>query len=421
MKYWVLRTSGPKGPFSETQIEGFIEAGRLPDGVQVSENQDGPWEPFTIANEDADVTRRKELWDELSHQMDLNAVDEALAIIDELATFDLPAEEKNDLDTLRRSLLEAEESHDGYADDDSYESQTRRRKKKTKKKAIQKDESIACPFPGLIVDASLSYFADDADVEVSTYSTEHAQLFGVGYCIIFAAAAICIVTILFKMDARISQLAMAATGLAVLAGTLTVLHFATHFALELNQTLMVQPEFRVASIRQLQIAICPSLMTCISLLGTGTYFSYLHLTSEFSNEENLATGVFGLVSGLAGAFIILKAILNPNRLGVIVDESATPAETFLGISALLARAPMACARAIYPLSMVLANVCAIFFIGALFFGASPRPMLAALVTSYVATLGLFFPLYAYVFTLLCTFVIELIQSIFDIRRNSQTS
>ena len=120
MKYWVMRKSGPKGPFSETQIEGFIGAGRLPDGVQVSESQDGPWKPFTIANEDADATPRNELWDDLSRQMDLNAVDEALAIIDELETFDLPENERSDLDTLRRSLIDESKSHEDYADHDAY-------------------------------------------------------------------------------------------------------------------------------------------------------------------------------------------------------------------------------------------------------------------------------------------------------------
>jgi membrane protein YdbS with pleckstrin-like domain len=120
MKYWVKQNSGPKGPFSETQIEGFIESGRLPEGVQVSESREGPWEPFTIGTEDADVTRRNELWDDLSRQMDLNSVDEALAIIDELGTFDLPAKEKIDLDTIRRSLIDESNSHDDYSGHDSY-------------------------------------------------------------------------------------------------------------------------------------------------------------------------------------------------------------------------------------------------------------------------------------------------------------
>jgi uncharacterized membrane protein len=141
MKYWVMRNSGPKGPFSDTQIEGFIQAGRLPDGVQVSESQDGPWEPFTIVNEDADVTHRNELWDDLSRQMDLNAVDEALAIIDELGTFDLPAKEKIDLDTLRRSLMAESESNEEYADDDSYVSQPRRRSKKKTQQSDGSDDS----------------------------------------------------------------------------------------------------------------------------------------------------------------------------------------------------------------------------------------------------------------------------------------
>ncbi len=120
MKYWVMRKSGPKGPFSETQIEGFIEAGRLPDGVQVSDSQDGPWRPFITANEEAGAMSRGELWDNLSRQMDLNAVDEALAIIDELEAFDLPESERSDLDTLRRSLIDESKSHEDYSDHDAY-------------------------------------------------------------------------------------------------------------------------------------------------------------------------------------------------------------------------------------------------------------------------------------------------------------
>ena len=51
MNYWVKRISGAKGPFSETAIEGFIETGRLPDDVLVSESPEGPWEAFSIIHE----------------------------------------------------------------------------------------------------------------------------------------------------------------------------------------------------------------------------------------------------------------------------------------------------------------------------------------------------------------------------------
>jgi hypothetical protein len=61
MKYWVKRNSGAKGPFSETQIEGFIESGRLSDGVLVSESPEGPWETFPIVYEDVDAIRKQKL------------------------------------------------------------------------------------------------------------------------------------------------------------------------------------------------------------------------------------------------------------------------------------------------------------------------------------------------------------------------
>jgi hypothetical protein len=61
MNYWVKRNSGAKGPFSETAIEGFIESGRLPESVLVSESPEGPWEAFPIIAEDVDAIRRNEL------------------------------------------------------------------------------------------------------------------------------------------------------------------------------------------------------------------------------------------------------------------------------------------------------------------------------------------------------------------------
>ena len=61
MNYWVKRNAGAKGPFSETAIEGFIESGRLPESVLVSESAEGPWEAFPIIDEDVDAIRRKEL------------------------------------------------------------------------------------------------------------------------------------------------------------------------------------------------------------------------------------------------------------------------------------------------------------------------------------------------------------------------
>jgi hypothetical protein len=61
MNYWVKRNTGAKGPFSETAIEGFIESGRLPESVLVSESPEGPWEAFPIIAEDVDAIRRNEL------------------------------------------------------------------------------------------------------------------------------------------------------------------------------------------------------------------------------------------------------------------------------------------------------------------------------------------------------------------------
>jgi hypothetical protein len=61
MNYWVKRNAGAKGPFSETAIEGFIESGRLPESVLVSESPEGPWEAFPIIDEDVDAILRKEL------------------------------------------------------------------------------------------------------------------------------------------------------------------------------------------------------------------------------------------------------------------------------------------------------------------------------------------------------------------------
>jgi hypothetical protein len=48
-------------------------------------------------------------------------------------------------------------------------------------------------------------------------------------------------------------------------------------------------------------------------------------------------------------------------------------------------------------------------------------MVAATLAAGVAGLGLWFPLSAYIFTFFGIFFIELIQSVFDIRRNTQTS
>jgi hypothetical protein len=74
MPLWVKRKTGVKGPFSKTQIEGFIETGRLPDGTLVSESPEGPWQPLTISHNDAfaepDVDSQYELQEGVDEDVD---------------------------------------------------------------------------------------------------------------------------------------------------------------------------------------------------------------------------------------------------------------------------------------------------------------------------------------------------------------
>jgi hypothetical protein len=189
--------------------------------------------------------------------------------------------------------------------------------------------------------------------------------------------------------------------------TLTFLHFATHFALDIYHTLMLQPAYRISSIRHLQIAICPLLLYFILALGSGSIFVYTYLISE-AGPDSMPTAIALLVSGVGGLSITLKAVLNPKQLGVNVDESATPAETFLGICAIVTRAPMYCARSIYPLAMVLANAGALLFVLNSFFDLGGFSV-AAIVVSGVGAAGIVFPLFAYGLAFYGLFGIELIQ------------
>ena len=173
MPLWGKRKAGIKGPFSKTQVEGFIESGRLPDGTLVSETPDGPWQPLTIsspnANNDSDVDsqyeydlqqsvgeddvaiQKRELWSHLSDRMESNASAEALRIIDELETFHLSPEESGDLATLRRSLMGVPESDHDYVDDNSNSNERQmRRSKITARQSGPLDTSAESPWMWLL-------------------------------------------------------------------------------------------------------------------------------------------------------------------------------------------------------------------------------------------------------------------------------
>ena len=280
--------------------------------------------------------------------------------------------------------------------------------------------SVQCPFPGIVVESILSFFKDDEELEDDPYSSDQLRLFGAGYCVIFAAAVGATVVTLFRADARISQLAIAALTLAVLAVVLSFLHFGTHFAMTLFPTLMKQPAYRIASIRHLQIAVSPLLLLFLAQLGFGLFYLYTAM-SQNDYGSSFWEGLALLLCGVGGPFIALKAVLNPNHLGVNVDKRATPAETFLGIGAVVTRAPMYCARSIFPLAMILANVGAMLFllnalgIDSIKLGMASSGMFGG------GLVGICFPLFAYGLAFQGLFSIELIQAVFDIRRNTQAA
>lgn len=448
MPHWVKRKSGVKGPFSKTQIEGFIETGRLPDGVLISEDPDGPWQPFTISHndvavepdvdssyesqemgdEDNDATHKRELWASLHLRMESDASDEALEIIDELETFHLTAKEKEDLKSLRRSLIDGSES-DGYARyTEDYQPEMRRAKRKRLQSSSgghTAGQNGDCPFPGsLFENILLSASSGDVDAK-NEFSSDWKRIFGVTYVVIFVFVALSVIIMAFRADVPISQFSFLFLGLSLGAFVMTASHYATHTALDLNVTLLRSPIFRVSSARHLHIVATPLVVGSVAAIYLAIFSLYSSIQVNAGSGSVMYSGsvqisAATLVLAMSLSFVILRPFLHPQQLGVLVDPNATAGETVLGILAIFVRAPVHASPICYciGLTLVLIGTFSLLLLS-LSSMDDPSPVLTVLLSgaTFVGSFFMAWPVIAYVCCLFYLCVIEFAQCIFSICRN----
>jgi len=444
MPHWVKRKSGVKGPFSKTQIEGFIETGRLPDGVLISEDPDGPWQPFTISHndvavepgvdssyesqemgdEDNDATQKQELWASLHLRMESDASEEALKIIDELETFHLTAKEKEDLKSLRRSLIDGPES-DGYADYEDYQPEMRRAKRKRRQSSSgghTAGQNGDCPFPGSLFE-NILLGASSSDVDAKNeFSSDWKRIFGVTYVVSFSFAALSIIITAVRADVPISAFSFLLLGLSLGVFIVTALHYATHAALDLNVALLRIPVFRVSSIRHVHIVFTPLVVIAIAAVYFALFSLYATIRFDLVNGNFDASGLMRssaatLVFAISMSCVILRAVLSPQQLGILVDPKATAGETFLGILAMLVRAPIHAIPIVYPLGLALVLI-GTFLLLLISLGVTGEFVnIAKAATTVFGCFFMVWPVSSCVFCLFSLCSIEITQCVFSICRN----
>ncbi|MDA0836096.1 MAG: hypothetical protein O2955_19445 [Planctomycetota bacterium] len=363
MPHWVKRKSGVKGPFSKTQIEGFIETGRLPDGVLISEDPDGPWQPFTISHNDVAV--------------------------------------EPDVD----SSYESQE----MGDEDSDATHT----------AGQNGD---CPFPGSLFE-NILLGASSGNVDAKNeVSSDWKRIFGVTYVVSFVFVALSVIIMAFRADVPISQFSFLFLGLSLGAFVMTVSHYATHAALDLNVALLQSPIFRVSSVRHLHIVATPLVVGSVAAIYLAIFSLYSAIqfnavSGSFIDSGPVRSSAATLVLAMSLSFVILRAILNPQQLGVLVDPKATAGETVLGIFAIFVRAPVHASPFGFRIGLTLVLI-GTFSLLLLSLGVTSQLVADALPEAIVV--GSFFmawPVIAYVDCLLSLYFIESAQCVFSICRN----
>lgn len=272
-----------------------------------------------------------------------------------------------------------------------------------------------CPFPGRVIELVLPLFKDKSDPDSRRFSELTLNLFGVGYCIFWGAFAIVTLITLIQMNARLTVLLIAFISLIAAAVVLIFLHFATHSALTVSQSMMKNPIYKISSIRHLQIAATPLLLGGVGLLVWGVIAVFTSV--NMADMQSTAIGGGIITIGLMLISIVLRSILNPSQLGVKIETSATSAETLLGINAVFTRSPLYGAQTLYPIAMAILSLASVLSIFAVLVKSMTFFMIVGVMLG-VGLIGSVYPLIAYLVALSGLFSIELFQAIFEIRRNT---
>ena len=120
MSYWVKVKTGVKGPYSKQQLGVLHNSGKISDRSLIAQAEDGPWQRLATMNLDEvaaspvplmdyEDTSAKihmtDLWSRLGDRMQSDDPTSALEIIDQLEECDLAADEREDLASMRTTLL----------------------------------------------------------------------------------------------------------------------------------------------------------------------------------------------------------------------------------------------------------------------------------------------------------------------------
>lgn len=125
MSYWVKVKTGVKGPYSKEQLDVLQNSGKISDRSLIAQAEDGPWQRLATMAPDEEATspaplldyddtsakiHMTDLWSRLGDQMQSDDPVSALGVIDQLEQCDLASDERDDLASMRTSLLTQMES-----------------------------------------------------------------------------------------------------------------------------------------------------------------------------------------------------------------------------------------------------------------------------------------------------------------------
>jgi membrane protein YdbS with pleckstrin-like domain len=120
MPYWVKIKTGVKGPYSRAQLDGLQNSGKISDRALIAQAEDGPWQrlaamtldevaahpaPLMDYEDTSAKIHMTGLWSQLSDQMQSDDPAKAIEVIDQLEQCDLTVDEREDLASMRASLL----------------------------------------------------------------------------------------------------------------------------------------------------------------------------------------------------------------------------------------------------------------------------------------------------------------------------
>ena len=124
-----------------------------------------------------------------------------------------------------------------------------------------------------------------------------------------------------------------------------------------------------------------------------------------------------ILLGVSSCRLFLGVLLNPGRVGIVVNSETSSAETTLAISAAVARAPLSIVRPMHQSGVVAGCLGAIANV-AVVSGVTNDLLFVATTVCWLWCFGaLLWPIFSYIVYLISMFGIEILQSFFTLVRH----